>query len=362
MKSLDQFYVVVAGGTGGHLFPALSLAETLSRAGKRVGLFTDERAAALGSENKYVEQTWQWNFRRSGVWWKKPLFFLSLLGCFLFSLKLFCQRRPAAVVGFGCYVCGPVVLAAQLLRIRTIVHEQNAVLGRANRILAKRAKCVATGLPAVTGLTGCNTRFVGNPVRSKIAQLHAHIYTPPEKQGSIKVLILGGSQGSIFLAERLAQSLSLVSEPLRKRLQVCHQVPESMHDRVTQTYQRAGIEAHLSPFFRNMPALLPWAHVIVARAGASSLAEIAIAGLPSVLIPFAGSLDGDQLRNARVFEAAGAAKCFVETEAAATELALYLERLLLDPERLARMSEAARTLAIVDAAHQLARLVIEPEL
>lgn len=349
-------YVLVAGGTGGHLFPALSLAATLSQFGKPIILFTDERAESW-IDSKHLERVWICRFGPNRGK-RKVSFLLRLIGCGLKSLFLFIKDRPEVVVGFGSYVSAPALLAAQILGIPTILHEQNNILGRANRILAKRARCIATAMKEIRGLGPKVPHvFVGNPVRPHIAQLYTEAYKAPSPSDSFHILIIGGSQGSEILSQILPEAITRLKPEECKRIKVCQQVVEKQWKKVGLLYKKTHIEANLAPFFSNMPALLQWAHVVIGRSGASSLSEYATAGLPSLLIPFAKSLDGDQLYNARYFEQEGAAKVLLEEDFTIEHIQAILREWMNAPETLEQMSASAKRLATPDASQRLAEII-----
>jgi UDP-N-acetylglucosamine--N-acetylmuramyl-(pentapeptide) pyrophosphoryl-undecaprenol N-acetylglucosamine transferase len=351
--------VIAAGGTGGHLFPAQALAEVLGGRGWRIVLATDERVSghARSFPAERVITLASATIRpRDPLGTPKAAFTI---------VKGVCEGRaalkeidPAAVIGFGGYPSLPALLAAISLGRPTLIHEQNAVSGRANRLLAPYVTAVASAFPTLrkaSPRTQARAVVVGNPVRPEIRALANQGYQPPE--GQIRLLITGGSQGARLLSELIPAALAALPEPLRHRLRVEQQTrPESL-DQARRVYADALIDAELSPFFRDMAARLARAHLVIGRAGASTISELAVAGRPSILIPLGVALDDDQGENARILADVGGAE--VAREAGLTQpiMTSALATLLGNPARLARMAAAARGLARPDAAERLADLV-----
>lgn len=344
--------IVVAGGTGGHVFPALRVALGLKKLGKPVVFITDERACqwVQGVDHVVVHR-----LRGSG----RLTFGLRLLLSGFKSLWLFLWHRPAAVIGFGGYPSAPPVFAAQMLRIPTLIHECNSLLGRANEVLCRHARKVTTGFPGLKtreGVPSVAFEWVGNPLRSGFEVALSKPYVPPKE--TIRLLITGGSQGSHALSKRVATAISLIPEDLRKRLQIVHQVREHDLDEVQGLYEQIGVQTTLKTFFDDMPEQMQQAHLMIARSGALTLAEIAAVGVPSILIPLASSRDGDQLDNALQFQNNHAAVCLEEHQATPEALAKHMEELLRNPDQLEAMSQAARSLAVPQAAERLIALAI----
>lgn len=358
MKNLEPVYVLVAGGTGGHLFPAISLASTLSEAGKRVILFTDERAEAW-AQSKHIEKVFVLHFKYANHGWRKIFFLLRLMRYGLKGLWLFLKDRPVVVVGFGSYVSAPILLASQLLKIPTVIHEQNTILGRANRILAKRVKRIATGVKDITTPYPDKQIFVGNPVRKEILKLYNHPHVSPGESDNVNILIIGGSQGADIFSQVIPHVLTSFDEAEQKRLKVCQQVSRSWMKKTGLLYKESFIEVNLQEFFKEMPALLQWSHLAIARAGASSLTEFSIAGIPSILVPFARSRDGDQLHNAKYYQSHGAAIVIEESDFSPEYLKKTLDSLIHSKEKLQKMSDAAKSLAMPDANQKFCDLVIQ---
>ena len=325
--------VLAAGGTGGHVFPAIATAEELQKQGFDPVLFTDKRGIKyIRTHNYKVVQSASPN----GI---KAL--LKLKIGFLQSLFAFIKNRPYAVVGFGGYPSFPPLLAARLLFIRTVLHEQNSIQGKANRILAKLANVSASSFPG----TGAN--YVGNPVR---ADIKPTIY--PLITSKVNVLITGGSQGAKRFAEVAPKALAKFADEIR----VVHQAPENLVDVVRQEYAAANIEAEVKSFFDDMPQRLETAHLLIARSGASTVAELAMAGRPAIFIPLAIAADDHQRINAEKVVDAGGGWMILEKELTPDTLSSLLTEII--PNKLAAAAFNIRSLAKPNAAKDLAELII----
>ncbi len=352
--------VVAAGGTGGHLFPAEALARELSTRGWRIVLATDARGAAYAEDFPAEERlgldaaTFRMGdpigMARGGI---------KIFAGVTRARVAFRRLKPSVVVGFGGYPSLPALLAAPALKVPTVIHEQNAVLGRVNRYLAPRAAVVACAFPTLEKASPkvkAKVAVVGNPVRPEIRALADRPYPDPGS-GNVRILVTGGSQGARLLSEATPAAIAMLPEDTRYRLHVTQQTrPEAMED-ARRVYANALVEAELSPFFRNMAQRLATTHLVIGRAGASTVCELAVAGLPSVLAPLAIAMDDHQTFNARLLVDAGAAEAIPEKEFTPDRLAEVLNRLLTDPHELARRSAAARSVARPDAAERLADLV-----
>jgi len=350
---MSRTCVVAAGGTGGHMFPAEALARELARRGWRVILATDHRGEKFAHGFPADDRLFL-----DAATGRGPV---GLMKAGLAILKGAGQARAAfqkagvrVVVGFGGYPSAPALIAALLDRRPTVIHEQNAVLGRTNRMLAGRVNTVASGFP-VAGREGVHV--VGSPVRPEILPLFDRPYAPPKDGGPIRVLVTGGSQGARLLSEAVPRALAALPETLRSRLEVFQQSRAESLEAARQAYLEAGINAEVAPFFRDMAGLLATTHLLIGRAGASTCAELAVAAMPSVLIPLAVATDDHQTQNARSLVEAGAAVSVPEAEATPERLTSILAEVLVDPARLSVMSAGARSVAIPDAAVRLADLV-----
>jgi len=351
--------VVAAGGTGGHLFPAQALAEVLVARGWRVVLATDDRAHSLAdsfpAERRIPLPAA--TFRPGDP----PGMFragLTIMRGVTQARRELSSLRPAIVVGFGGYPSLPALMAAISQRRRTLIHEQNAVMGRANRLLAPGVTAVACAFPTLLKAPASVQRravVVGNPVRPNIRALYDLPYDPPTDE--VRLLITGGSQGARLLSEMVPQAIAKLPGPLRRRLKVQQQTRAESIDFARKTYAAAEVDAEIAPFFDGMAPRLGAAHLMIGRAGASTVCEIAVAGRPSILVPLKIALDDDQGQNARLLAEAGAAEVVREDALSADSLAALLQALIDDPSRLATMAAAAKAVGKPDAADRLADLV-----
>jgi len=351
--------VVAAGGTGGHMFPAEALARELQARGWRIVLATDHRGEAYAQAFPAEER-----IALDAATGRGPVGMAKAgvaIARGLFKARKALKRLDAAVVvGFGGYPSAPALLAALSQGRPTLVHEQNSVLGRTNRWLSPYVGAVAASFPNLRMVPhGVEARvsLIGNPVRPDIRALFDRPYAAPTARGPIHVLVTGGSQGARILSEAVPQALAALPAPLRKRLRVQQQSRPEMLETARAIYAGAGIEAEVAPFFGDMARRLATTHLVIGRAGASTCSELAVAGLPSLLIPLKIAMDDHQRFNARQLEEAGAAAVCLEDELTVDAMAGALNALLKDPQRLARMSDGARGVAKPDAAEALADLV-----
>lgn len=358
---MRKIAVVAAGGTGGHLFPAQALAEALIARGWRIVLATDERAAAfaesfpaeerIGLSARTFERGNPVSMAQAGI---------AIVRGLLQARAAFTRIDPAVVVGFGGYPSVPGLLAGITQRRPTLLHEQNAVMGRANRQLASHVRSVACAFPVLQkapGRVAENAVVVGNPVRPDIRALADLPYTPPTADGPVHLLITGGSQGARLLSELMPEAIAKLPEELRVRLKVQQQTRKESMDSARRIYANAMVEAEIAPFFRDMASRLRDAHLVIGRSGAGTVCEFAVAGKPAILIPLAIALDDDQGQNARVMADAGGAEVARENQLTVDTMSNALLKLLTNPERLARMAAGARSIAKPDAAERLADLV-----
>jgi UDP-N-acetylglucosamine--N-acetylmuramyl-(pentapeptide) pyrophosphoryl-undecaprenol N-acetylglucosamine transferase len=354
--SFNRLIALAAGGTGGHLFPAESLARVLKARGFRVELISDDRVAPFAATfpADAIHRITSGTVTGAGIGGKLKGA-LALGRGLLQARALIGRLKPAAVVGFGGYPSVPPVLAATMLRIPTVLHEQNAVMGRANRFLAGRVSRVATGFPI-----GGATVHVGNPVRAAVIEAAKADWPPLTPGGPLHLLVFGGSQGARVMGEIVPPAIALLTPSQRTRLSVVQQVREEDLARVQAAYEGMGVQAECNPFFRDLPARMAASHCVIARSGASTVAELSVIGRPSILVPLPGALDQDQAANARILADAGAAEIMRQPDAFTPEaLAQRLAAFLDAPETLSRMAAAARAVGIADAAERLADLVLE---
>lgn len=358
---MRKIAVVAAGGTGGHLFPAQALAEALIARGWRIVLASDERAAAFAESFPAEERIGlsARTFKRGDPVSMAQAGIAIVRGVFQ-ARAAFSRIDPAVVVGFGGYPSVPGLLAGVTQGRATLLHEQNAVMGRANRRLASHVRAVACAFPVLQkapGQVAERAIVVGNPVRPEIRALADHPYTPPSPYGSIRLLITGGSQGARLLSELMPEAIRKLPEDLRHRLKVQQQTRKESMETARRIYADAMVEAEIAPFFRDMATRLRDAHLVIGRSGAGSVCEFAVAGKPAILVPLAIALDDDQGQNARVLAEAGGAEVAREGQLTVDAMTGALQKLLTNPERLARMAAGSRSIAKPDAAERLADLV-----
>jgi UDP-N-acetylglucosamine--N-acetylmuramyl-(pentapeptide) pyrophosphoryl-undecaprenol N-acetylglucosamine transferase len=353
--------LLAAGGTGGHLFPAEALAVALKARGIAVDLATDERATRYGHdfparETHVIPSA---TIRgRDPISMAKTLVTLGIGA--MKALRLMRRIRPAAVVGFGGYPTLPPVLAATLRRIPTVIHDANAVMGRANRMLAPRVKAIATSFPGMTldGPLAAKATFTGNPVRPAVIAAAAQPYAAPDSGGPFHLLVTGGSQGARVMADIVPPAIERMAPELRARLRIVQQARGEDDTRVKETYAKLGVSAEVAPFFSDLPARIAASHLVVSRSGASTVAEIAAIGRPAFLVPLPHALDQDQLANANVLARAGGAIVLRQDEFTPERLASEITGLAADPGRLPAMAAGAKSAGVLDAAERLADLVL----
>ncbi|MDB5415810.1 MAG: UDP-N-acetylglucosamine--N-acetylmuramyl-(pentapeptide) pyrophosphoryl-undecaprenol [Rubritepida sp.] len=353
---------IAAGGTGGHLFPAEALAAELTARGERIVLFTDSRSAAFDSPAFANAERFVLN--GGGIAGRNVLRAargaMKLAAGTITARRLLKRLDAAAVVGFGGYPAIPPALASLSLGARRpalILHEQNAVLGRANRSLAKRADLLALAYAETARVPeGARAKLVGNPVRPALAALAGAGYPPAD--GALRLLVTGGSLGARIFADLIPPAIAALPESIRSRLLIAQQCRVEDLERVRAAYSDTGIPVELSPFFPDIAGRLAGAHLVIARAGASTVAEIACAGRPSLLLPLPSAIDDHQSANARALEAAGAALVLPQASTTPARLAELLAEWLGSPERLAEAARRAASLARPQAARDLADLVL----
>jgi len=356
-----QPVALAAGGTGGHVFPALALAEALAARGRPAVFLTDARAGALAD----VFRGFPVHVVRSGTPTGhnvagKAAAGLRIVGGWWDAVRLLRGLRPAVVAGFGGYPALPTMLAAFSLGLPTLLHEQNAVLGRVNRLVAPRVRAIAASFAQTAQVRPADAARVvvtGNPVRQAVQALAAEPYRPAPADGRFELLAFGGSQGARAFAEVLPAALALLPEAARRRIVLTLQArPEDLEE-VRAALPADLAAAEVAPFFADLPARLARAHLTVARAGAGTVSELAVAGRPAVLVPYAFATDDHQSANARVLADAGAAWLFAKGSFAAAALAVLLGELMGDPARLAEAARRAAAVGRPDAAARLADLV-----
>jgi UDP-N-acetylglucosamine--N-acetylmuramyl-(pentapeptide) pyrophosphoryl-undecaprenol N-acetylglucosamine transferase len=357
----NPLIVLAAGGTGGHMFPAEALAAELVARGRAVALVTDRRGQSFGDRVAGVA-THRIHAGRfdAGLLGKVVGIAELVLGIAQAALKLR-TLSPAAVVGFGGYPSVPTVLAASRLGIPSLIHEQNALLGRANRFLAPRVRRIALSFAATAGLAPderARSAETGNPVRPAIAAQRERPYVAPTAESAIELVVTGGSQGARIFSEIVPAALARLPAPLRARLRLSQQARPEDLAAVRATYVEGGIAADLASFFEDVPSRLARAQLVIARAGASTVAELTAIGRPALLIPYPHAADDHQSANAKAFAEAGAGWTMAQPDFTAESLAAFLAEMLAAPERLAAAAAAAKALGRPQAARSLADLVL----
>jgi len=350
--------MLAAGGTGGHLFPAFALAEELKRRDIVVDLMTDMRGDRYGggfpARDVYQVPSATLASRSPGEIAKTML---ALARGTKAAFGILGRVKPAAVIGFGGYPTYPPLVAARLRGIPTAIHEQNAVLGRANKLLARQVTAIATSFERTKFIDDKLTEKVvltGNPVRQAVMDEAVRPYEAPTVDGVIRLLIFGGSQGARFFSDTVPLALFALPDDIRSRLRVVQQAREEDIERVSDAYSEANISAEIAPFFTDLPARMAAAHLVIGRAGASTVAELTVMGRPSILVPLPHALDNDQLNNARRLAESGGAWCIEQRNLSPERLADELERLLPVPDALAAAAQAAKTAGRPDAVRNLA--------
>lgn len=359
----NRTVMLAAGGTGGHLFPAFALAEELGRRGFTVDLVTDMRGDRYGTgfPARAVHQV-----PSATLASKSPVAVartaLTLARGIMAARKLMKAVQPAVVVGFGGYPTFPPLLAARHLAIPTMLHEQNAVLGRANKMLARRVDVIATSFETTKFLDGsllAKVRFTGNPVRGIVLAAAAAPYPALAPDGPFNLLVFGGSQGARYFSDTVPPALGLLAPSLKARLKVVQQAREEDIVRVRDAYAATGISAEVAAFFKDLPARMAASHLVVGRAGASSVAELTVIGRPSILVPLPHSLDNDQLQNATRLAESGGGWCIEQKTLSPERLSREIARLMEGGAELREAADCAKTQGRPDAVSRLASLVEE---
>ncbi|RTL97175.1 UDP-N-acetylglucosamine--N-acetylmuramyl-(pentapeptide) pyrophosphoryl-undecaprenol N-acetylglucosamine transferase [Ancylobacter aquaticus] len=355
--------MLAAGGTGGHLFPAEALAGVLAARGIDVDLVTDSRAARYAGHfparrlHVLPAETVR---GRSPVALARTALTLGL--GFVKGFRLMRAMKPAIVVGFGGYPTLPPILAAHYAGLPTLIHEANAVMGRANTLLAARVTAIASGYPDICAdrpALAAKAHHTGNPVRPAVIAAAAIPFAPPEPGGPLHLLVTGGSQGARVMSEVVPAGVALLDPALRARLRLVQQARPEDIDSVRATYARLGVSAEVAPFFADLPARIAGSHLVISRSGAMTVAELGVIGRPSILVPLPGALDQDQLANATALANGGGAVVMPQSHFTPESLAAALAGLAGEPGRLEAMPAAARAMGRADAAERLAALVLE---
>ena len=342
------------------MVPAHALAEELIIRGHHVALITDDRGARIPGlfENVPVHILPAGRLSGGPIGWAKAL--KNIFTGRAMASRMYETFRPSAVIGFGGYPALPALLAAQRNGIPTLVHEQNAVLGRVNRLMAGKVSAIATAYPSVDRLSPKHeekVHLVGNPVRDEVLELREQPYPPLMEEGIFRVLVIGGSQGATVLSQVVPDGLALLPEHFRRRLQVTQQCRPEDIEQVRAKYAGHGIPADLATYFADIPSRLAWSHLVIGRAGASTIAELTAAGRPAILIPLPTATDNHQVSNAREMAKAGGARMVLQSKFTPVELAKQMQKLGLEPQALANAANRAKSVGRPDAAKDLADLV-----
>jgi len=355
--------VLAAGGTGGHIFPAQALAAELMRQGRKVALITDRRGT--GYEDRFpgvdIFRIRAATFTGKGLAGKLGGA-VDILAGMMAARRILRQLKAVMVVGFGGYPSLPTMLAAAWSRLPTVVHEQNAVLGRVNRLLAARVGAIATSFAETQRIRPRDqgkVTVVGNPVRQAVVDRRQDPYQPPDRNGQIRLLVLGGSQGATIFSRVVPAALAGLPAAMRACLHVTQQCRQEDIDAAGEAYRSAGIEADLATFVEDVPAALARAHLVISRSGASTVCEVAAVGRPAVFVPYPHATDDHQTANARTIALAGGARVIPHDKFTATACRETVEALVTDSRMLQQMADASRRQGRPDAARDLAALVTQ---
>ncbi|MDZ7588764.1 MAG: undecaprenyldiphospho-muramoylpentapeptide beta-N-acetylglucosaminyltransferase [Parasphingorhabdus sp.] len=358
--TVSKHYVLAAGGTGGHMIPAYALAAELLQRGHRVALITDDRGAKIPG----MPQDGQVHILPAGRIAGGPIGWLkagrAILKGRAMALELYRTFQPAAVIGFGGYPALPALLAAFSRDVPTLVHEQNAVLGRVNRLVARKVNAIATSYPDVQRVKDAQkakVHLVGNPVREEVIALRDEPYPPLNEESIFRVLVTGGSQGASILSEVVPDALAMLPMHLRRRLQVTQQARAQDIETVRAKYAEHDIPAELATYLPDLPQRLGWAHLVIGRAGASTIAELTVAGRPAILVPLPSATDDHQTYNVKEMVKAGGARAIQQPGFTAKELAKQMQKMALAPGALENAARCARKCGRPEAARDLADLV-----
>ena len=350
--------LIAAGGTGGHMFPAQALAESLLARGWRVALSTDARGARYAGgfppevARRVVPAA---TFARGGLK-EKALVPLRLAAGVVRAVLSMLLDRPRVVVGFGGYPSIPALSAAWLLRVPRMIHEQNGVLGRVNEVFARRVNALACGTWPTAMPDGITAEFTGNPVRGAVLERAGAGYIAPGDY-PMDLLVIGGSQGARILSDVVPAAICALPDDLKRNLTVAHQAREEDLDRVVATYDAGNVRAEIAPFFTDIPRRLSECQLVISRAGASSVADISVIGRPAILVPFAAATANHQAANAKMLSSVDAAIVMPESQFDADSLRDALLSILTNPKAAEAMARAALSAGRPDATEHLVALV-----
>lgn len=361
MNAADRTIVLATGGTGGHIFPAQALAGGLVARGYRIAVVTDRRAGGMDGALRDADV-----FRISGAGvigrnvFKRAGAVVQLGVGYLQARRILSRLEPVAAVGFGSYASLPTMLAAVHRSVATVIHEQNAVLGRSNRLLAPRVKRIATAFKSVNGLRAADrdkTEWTGNPVRPEVLAIAEEPYPAIGPDGAINLLVFGGSQGAAVFSDVVPETIAALPNELIARLRIVQQCRAEDIVRVRQVYAARNIDAELAPFFADLPARLAAAHLVISRSGASTIAELTAAGRPAILVPFQQATDDHQTKNAQDVCDAGGGWLIPQATFGRDSLTRRLTALLANPNMLRTAAACAGRAGVRDATERLTALV-----
>ncbi|TDK43217.1 UDP-N-acetylglucosamine--N-acetylmuramyl-(pentapeptide) pyrophosphoryl-undecaprenol N-acetylglucosamine transferase [Antarcticimicrobium luteum] len=356
----QKLLMIAAGGTGGHMFPAQALAEAMLKRGWRVKLSTDARGARYTGgfpHSTEITEVSSATFARGGLLSRALV--LPKLAAGLLGTAWSMQRdRPDVVVGFGGYPSIPALGAATMLGLPRMIHEQNGVLGRVNRIFAKRVAQVACGVWPTDLPEGAQGVPVGNPVRAAVLARAGAPYIPPGDY-PMSILVIGGSQGARILSDVVPGAIAALPPDMLRNIRVSHQARDEDGARVAAFYAEQDIDADVRPFFTDVPARLSEAQLVISRAGASTIADLTVIGRPAILIPYAAAAGDHQTANARGLVEAGAAILIPEKRLDVSSLTAQIAAVLTNPGAAVQMSAAALGVGMPDATERLVALVEE---
>ena len=360
MAERQRLLVIAAGGTGGHMFPAQALAEVMLRKGWRVKLSTDARGARYTGgfpHSVEIEQVASATFARGGLLAKLVTPF-RIAGGVLGQVWRMRRDLPDVVVGFGGYPAIPAMAAAWVLRLPRMIHEQNGVLGRVNRIFARRVDVVACGTWPTDLPEGIEATHTGNPVRAAVLERANAAYITPGDY-PMSILVIGGSQGARILSDVIPPAIAELPGEMLQYVRVSHQARDEDGERVKQYYAEQGIAADVQPFFHDVPRRMSEAQLVISRAGASSVADISVIGRPAILIPYAAAAGDHQSANARGLAAAGGAIVIPESQLSVAAMTEQIATVLSQPQGALAMAQAAVSVGKPEATDELVRLVEE---
>lgn len=360
MMTVSRHFVLAAGGTGGHIIPAYALGEELISRGHQVALITDERGAKIPGcpkkmsmhvlpAGRVTKNPKSWLVGARAIWAGRKM-----------ARQLYSSFAPTAVMGFGGYPAFPALLGAFAEKIPTLVHEQNAVLGRVNRMTARKVNAIVTAYPDIQRLKPAHeekVHLLGNPVREEVLDLRDQPYPPLEEDGIFRVLVTGGSQGASILSEIVPDGLARLPLNLRRRLQVTQQCRSEDIEAVRKSYSKHEIPAELATYLPDLPERLGWSHMFIGRAGASSVAELTAAGRPAILVPLPIATDDHQSYNVKEMVKAGGARTIKQPNFTPVELAKQIQAIALKPGALENAAKAAWTCGRPNAVSDIANLL-----